>query len=366
MKIVFFIGNLIGGGKERRLLELIKYLCKQSELEIHILLIRKYIDYPIFNQLNVKYTYIINKNNKKIPLYIAYKVQLLINKIKPDIIHTWGSEETFYILLSKILFKIPLINSQITSAPPKGSITFRQRILNKINFAFSDIIISNSYAGIESFNSPRRKSIVIYNGIDLSRFENLPKKNIIKEKYGIKTPFAVVMVASFTKNKDYNRFIRIANIICQNRKDISFICVGGFVNNNSYFNVAKKLAEQNPLIIFTGIISEVEALVNSCDIGVLFSPYGEGISNAILEYMALSKPVIAYDLGGTNEVIKDGENGFLIKEENDEQISKIIITLIDNYKLRKKLGENGRKKIEEYFNIQKMGKEYMNIYYKLI
>jgi len=110
----------------------------------------------------------------------------------------------------------------------------------------------------------------------------------------------------------------------------------------------------------------VEALVNACDIGVLFSPYGEGISNAILEYMALSKPVIAYDSGGTREVIKNGENGFLIKEEDDEQISKIIIELIDNYKLRKKLGENGRKKIEEYFNIQKMGKEYMNIYNKFI
>ena len=366
MKIVFFIGNLRGGGRERRLLELVKYLYTQNEVEIYVLLLRKYIDYPIFNQLPVKYNYIINKNEKKFPLYIAYKVLLIINKIKPNIVHTWGNEETFYSLLPKILFKYSLINNQISSAPPERTIALNHKIMTKINFAFSDIIISNSYAGIESFNPPRGKSIVIYNGIDLTRFENLPKKNIIKEKYGIKTPFAVVMVASFTKNKDYNRFIRIANIICQNRKDISFICVGGFVNNNSYFNVAKKLAEQNPLIIFTGIISEVEALVNSCDIGVLFSPYGEGISNAIIEYMALSKPVIAYDLGGTNEVIKDGENGFLIKEENDEQISKIIITLIDNYKLRKKLGENGRKKIEEYFNIQKMGKEYMNIYYKLI
>lgn len=366
MRIVFFVGNLRGGGKERRLLELIKYLCNQSEVEIHVLLIRKFIDYPIFNQLPVKYTYIINKNSKKIPLYIAYKVQLFINKIKPDIIHTWGSEETFYILLSKILFKIPLINGQITSAPPKESIPLGQRILNKINFAFSDIIISNSYAGIESFNPPRRKSIVIYNGIDLKRFENLTDKDLIKEKYGIITPFAVIMVASFTQNKDYNRFIRIANIICQNRKDISFICVGGPGKDISYFELAKKVAANNPLINFTGIISEVEALVNACDIGVLFSPYGEGISNAILEYMALSKPVIAYDSGGTREVIKNGENGFLIKEEDDEQISKIIIELIDSYRLRKKLGENGRKKIEEYFNIQKMGKEYMNIYNKFI
>ncbi len=366
MKIVLFVGNLRGGGKERRLLELIKYLYTHSELEIYILLIRKYIDYPIFDQLPIKYNYIINKKGKKIPIYISYKVFLFINKIKPDIIHTWGSEETFYILLPKILLKIPLINSQITAASPKESIPLGQRILNKINFAFSDIIISNSYAGIESFNPPRRKSIVIYNGIDLKRFEKLPDKNLIREKYGIKTPFAVVMVASFTQNKDYNRFIRIANIICQQRKDISFLCVGGPGNDNSYFELAKKEAENNPLIIFTGIISEVEALVNACDIGVLFSPYGEGISNAILEYLALKKPVIAYDSGGSKEIIKNGENGFLIKNENDMQISKIIIELIDNYELRIQLGENGRKKIEEYFNIENIGKEYMEIYNRFI
>ncbi len=120
-------------------------------------------------------------------------------------------------------------------------------------------------------------------------------KDIIKEKYGIITPFAVIMVASFTQNKDYNCFICIANIICQEHKDISFICVGGPGKDISYFELAKKVAANNPFIFFSGIISEVEALVNTCDIGVLFFPYEDGISNAILEYMALSKPVIAYD-----------------------------------------------------------------------
>ena len=365
MKIIFFIGTLATGGKERRLVELLKYLKENTNYEILLVLRQGKINYEAFYEIGINYKILTKSYIKKDPRLPFYFLSIC-RRYKPNLIHTWGSMPTFVAILSSLILHIPLINSQITSAPPKESISLGQRMLNKINFAFSDKIISNSYAGIESFNPPRRKSIVIYNGIDLQRFEDLTDKDLIKEKYGIITPFVVIMVASFTKNKDYNRFIRIANIICQDRKDISFLCVGGPGKDISYFELAKKIAANNPLIIFTGIISEVEALVNACDIGVLFSPYGEGISNAILEYMALSKPVIAYDSGGTREVIKNGENGFLIKNEDDEQISKIIIELIDNYKLRKKLGENGRKKIEEYFNIQKMGKEYMNIYNKFI
>jgi len=365
MKIIFFIGTLLTGGKERRLIELLKYIKQNTNYDILLVLRQKKINYTEFYNISISYR-ILSSSYMQKDLRLPFYFLSICKKFKPDLIHTWGSMPTFVAILSSLILHIPLINNQITSAPSRASISFSEKIINRINFTFSDIIISNSYAGIKSFNPPLKKSRVIYNGIDLKRFENLPDKNLIKEKYKIKTPFAVVMVASFTKNKDYNRFIRIANIICGIRNDISFICVGGPGKDISYFYEAKKEAENNPLIIFTGNISEVEALVNACDIGVLFSPYGEGISNAILEYMALSKPVIAYDSGGTKEVIKNGENGFLIKEEDDEQISKIIIELIDNYKLRKKLGENGRKKIEEYFNIQKMGKEYMNIYNKFI
>lgn len=73
---------------------------------------------------------------------------------RPDIIHTWGCMPTAVAILASIILSIPLINGQIVSAPPK---VFHsgQKIINKINFIFfSDIIISNSYAGIKSFNPP--------------------------------------------------------------------------------------------------------------------------------------------------------------------------------------------------------------------
>jgi len=366
MKVVLFCGNLRTGGKERRMLELAKYLSTRSDIEVYILLIRQYVNYPILYTLPVQFHFIIQKNDKKNPLILTYRILKTIKRIKPNLIHTWGSEETLYILPSIFLFKISLINGQITSAPPKECISFSEKIINKINFYFSDIIISNSYAGIESFNPPHNKSRVIYNGIDMNRFNNIPDKNVIKTKYNIKTTYAVVMVGSFTENKDYDRFIRIANLVCSIRKDISFVCIGGSGRSTESFQRAKKQAELNPLIIITGIISEVEAVVNACDIGVLFSPNGEGISNAILEYMALGKPVIANNSGGTKEIIKDGENGILIADESDFQISGIIIELIDNIELRDKLGKSGRKLIEKCFTLERMGIDYVDLYFKVL
>ena len=78
--------------------------------------------------------------------------------------------------------------------------------------------------------------------------------------------------------------------------------------------------------------------------------------------MALEQPVIAYDIGGTKEIIKDKDNGILITDESDFQISKIITELVDNIELRDKLGKRGRKLIEKSFTLDEMGRKYMQIY----
>ena len=81
--------------------------------------------------------------------------------------------------------------------------------------------------------------------------------------------------------------------------------------------------------------------------------------------MALGKPVIAYDIGGTKEIIKNGVNGILLKEENDFQVSKLISDLIDNVQLREKFGKHSRKIIEERFTLDEMGMKYMQTYERM-
>lgn len=365
IRVLFFIGSLRAGGKERRLLELLNYLKKNTDIKLMVVMTTPIIDFPYFYDLEVEYKFI-KKSLKKGDFTVFYKFYKICKEYRPDIIHTWGAVQTFYTLPTISMLNIPLVNSQITSAPPKEAVGLWEKLIDKVNFKHSKIIISNSEAGIRSFNPPRYKSVVIYNGINLGRFENLPEKHTIKDRYNIHTPYTIVMIASLSANKDYDLFYRLAEKISARRKDITFIGAGAFFENDPLYQKTKDLGQVFPNIKFLGRIEEVEALVNACELGVLFSTNGEGISNSIMEYMALSKPVIANDAGGTSELVKDGYNGYLIKNETDEELTIKMLELLDNVPKNKAFGANGRKIITNNFSLDKMGKAFLQVYLQVI
>ena len=124
-------------------------------------------------------------------------------------------------------------------------------------------------------------------------------------------------------------------------------------------------SKKNINIKFIDKILNIEELVYACDIGVLFSNIntGEGLPNAVIEFMALSKPVIATDAGGTNELILDEINGFLVKNE-ESIIVQLVKSLVDNVDLVKHMGEKGRRLIENKFTLDRMGKKFVDVYEK--
>jgi len=364
-RILFFIGSLRSGGKERRLIELLTWLKHQKSFELFVVLAFDYIDYPAFHKLGIEY-FILNKiQNSKDPR-IFVQLYRICKKFKPDIIHTWGGMQTFYILPASKLLKIPLVNSQITDAPPQRKVSAFAAFTNWINFRFSNLILSNSKAGLVSYGLDKynKKCYVIYNGFNLKRIQNLPSKAECRKMIGIKTDYALIMVGSFSENKDYQRFLNICSLVADNRSDITFIAVGDGKNLDSIKNEAVMLGLES--VKFTGHITNVEELVNACDIGVLFSPNGEGISNAIMEYMALGKPVIASDVGGTKEIVAHNESGYLIINESDQEIADMIVDLLVSQDKRLKFGEKGVSIIFDKFRLERMGKEFEELYSKLL
>lgn len=366
-RILYFIGSLTSGGKERRLIELLTYLKAKEEVELLVVVTRDVVHYPAFQQLGIPYL-VIPKSWKQYDLTIFFKFFKICRQFKPDLVHTWGRIQSLYSLPATLWQKIPLINSQITTAPPLVSKKSPFYWLDKLIFHFSAVVLSNSQAGLASFKPPRDKSLVIYNGMNPERFRQLAPARQIKEKYGISTPFAVVMAASFTDNKDYDRFFRVARLVTQAREDITFIGVGRPDNTNGKYERLRAQSQNHPRILFPGLTREVEALVNACDIGLLFSrdTHGEGLSNAILEYMALGKPVIANDNGGTREILHHHQNGFLIKSQTDEEIADMVQALVDDQQLYRSFSAASLQLIRENFALDKMGLSFEQVYRRAI
>lgn len=360
-RILIFIGSLRSGGKERRLIELLTYFRTKHLFEFLVVLTRNEIHYKDFFKLDIPHK-VIYKKWKRNDLTIFYQFYQICKQYRPHLIHTWGQMQSFYALPAVLGQRVPLVNSQITGAPEKPIRSFSFNLINRLNFRFSTVVIANSKAGIEAFHPPVRKSKVIYNGINLNRFKNLPLVDEVKEKYGITTPYAVLMAASFSPTKNYGLFYQVAEKVTRLRNDITFLGVGAYDFKGSEYTRLVEKSSGNNRILFPGRINDVEALVNACTIGVLFSANGEGISNSIMEYMALGKPVIAHKAGGTKELVRHNENGFLIENEADEEIAQMIIDLIDNQEKRQSFGEESKRIIEAQFSLDSMGKAFEHAY----
>jgi glycosyltransferase involved in cell wall biosynthesis len=115
-------------------------------------------------------------------------------------------------------------------------------------------------------------------------------------------------------------------------------------------------------------LGKKENIVNflrSSDIFILPS-LAEGLSNALLEAMACGLPVVATNIGGTNEVIKNGVNGILVEPKNSEQLAQAILSLMKNQKYAYRLGINARKTITEKYSLDLLSEKYVHLYCKLL
>lgn len=349
MKILFFIESLHSGGKERRLVELIKGLSRDPNFEMELVLTKENIHYTEIERTGIKIHFFVRKIKKDPRIFI--KFYSLAKKYKPDIIHVWGNMVAIYAIPTKIILGIPMINNEITDARINVS---KSILSHKLTFPFSDKIISNSYAGLEAYNAPANKSSVIYNGFEFDRINNLESKDLIRDKFNIKTKFIVAMVASFTVYKDYTTFIKAALELLITNNDVTFLCIGG----GDFEKYKQIIGHENEInILFLGKQENIESIMNVCDIGVLISNsklHGEGISNSLLEFMALSKPVIANDCGGTIEIVENNKNGFIIEDQNYLDLKDKILTLLEDENLRIMFGQESIKIVTKFFSIEKM------------
>ncbi len=361
IKILFFLDSLRAGGKERQAVELLKQLSAKQDFKFELLLMKKGIHYKEVNDLNIKINYLYRRNIFDISVF--FKLFKILKKIEPSILHTWSTITALYAGPVARLLKIKNICGSVRGATNVKT-HFKSRLINKTGFLFADKIIANSYAGILSRNlKDSKKAMCIHNGFDFSRIRNLEKHKDIREKFSIKSDKIIGMVGSLDDRKDNEIFINAAKQILKKRRDVTFLVVG----DGPKLEYLKSLVEKKDRghIIFTGRQDEIESIVNIFDIGVLTSKnefFREGISNSIMEYMALEKSVIATDSGGNSEIVEDKITGFLVRPKDLDALLGKIDYLLDNPGIAEKMGKAGRVRIEKEFNIEKMINSFIELY----
>ena len=359
------IDSLTSGGRERRLVELVKGFRQYEDVELALVIFSDKIHYKEIFEFGIPVK-ILKRVPKKNPM-VFYRLYKFCNHWKPDLIHSWGTMSTILAIPSSALLRIKLINANIVNAPINMGFFDKQYFRARITYPFSTVILGNSWAGLKAYKVPEQKAVCIYNGFGIERLKDLKDKKVIRERFSIVTPKIVGMVASFTDKKDFETYIKAAMLLFEQRKDITFLAIGEGANLEKCKQMVSP--EYSTCFIFTGVQTDIESIVNSFDVGVLATNteiHGEGISNSILEYMALGKPTVATTGGGTNEIVEDGTTGFLIPSNSPQALADKISYLLENSDEAEKMGSNGKRRITEVFGLDKMTNEYYNLYKKLL
>jgi glycosyltransferase involved in cell wall biosynthesis len=359
MKILFLINDLDGGGKERQLVELIRG-CLLKGCECQLILSRDKIYYEEIRQILPEITVL-----SRFRLVAWFRVFRRIRTFRPDIVHSFISFSSLYVSLCKPFLNFRFVEESVRSAPFRKVFPWHKKVVDRINFFFADQVVSNSKAGLVSYKVPAKKANVICNGFDFARISVLPGEAEIRARLSITTPWVAGMVANFTRNKDYGAFFRVADQVLKHREDVTFVAVGGGSGSAGFLS----RYSANPHIRFTGAYREIEHLVNIFTVGFLLSDsrhHAEGISNSIMEYMALGKPVIATAGGGTPELVEDGVSGFLIPGNDIQEMVRCLNYLLDHPEEARKMGALGQARTRKEFSLNRMVESHLELYSRML
>lgn len=204
-----------------------------------------------------------------------------------------------------------------------------------------------------------RKHCIEVDGIDPSRVETIHNGLKLSPTTTKETEahhnFLITTVGNIRRVKGHDIFVRAAALVLEKCPDVSF-SIAGSVLDREYFQELESLVLELGLsrhFYFTGPTDQVAEYLQSADIFVLPSR-SEGFSNAIIEAMAESLPVVATNVGGNSEAISTGVNGFIVAPDNAPALAQAIITLCVDPQLAQRMGAAGREMALTLFSEEAM------------
>jgi glycosyltransferase involved in cell wall biosynthesis len=217
---------------------------------------------------------------------------------------------------------------------------------------------------------PARKITTVYNGLDMGRVAVRPglQREDVLASYGLPrgtTHRFITIVANMRHAvKDHPTFLRAARQVSAIVPDAMFLLAGEGELTASLRALAVQLGLERK-VFFLGRCERVAELLAISDVCVLSSKM-EGFANAILEYMAASRPVVATDVGGAREAVTHGETGYLVQPGDNEAMAMYIITLLSDPDHARLMGSRARSVIEAKFSAEAHLARSEDLYARLI
>lgn len=243
-----------------------------------------------------------------------------------------------------------------------------------MNVAVSEAVRHNV---VDTLGLPEEITTTLYNCVDLDEFRRLDaaERTAARAELGY-TPEnrVVIMVARMVAQKNHPLALDVAAEVIRDVPEARFLFVGGGPDEETMIARAAELGIADKCQ-FPGRRDDVPRLLSASDVAILPS-FKEGFSNAVLEAMACGVPIIASDVGGNNEIIDNGENGYLLETAPDpgsrfgikivsSHFPRLLKRLLTDNEHRQKLADTAWQKSRHY-GIDAMVREIEQLYLEIL
>jgi len=200
--------------------------------------------------------------------------------------------------------------------------------------------------------------LVAGSGVDINRFTPADRNG--RDNHAP----VIVMIGRLLRQKGIPEFVQLAKDIRGLRPGARFL-LAGEEESRSPDAVSADWLHQQSSIEFLGRLVDVAPLLQQADLFLFPSYYREGVPRVVLEASAMGLPTVGFDVPGVREAIRDGETGYLVKNRDLATMTARVDELLDDPRLRLRMGQNARKLAEDCFDLRVIEERYFELYREL-
>jgi len=289
-------------------------------------------------------------------------------RTRPDIVHTFFPVANIFAVIAA---RLAGVRSVVSSRRDYGEwMTARYLAFTKLANRFARRIVANSHSvkalTVEAEKVATDKVDVFYNGIDVTAFDDMNVNWELKQRLNIPKQNKVVgIVANYRPMKRHDTFLLAAREVLRVRSDVDFLFVGGGGPTESDTVALGKSLGIAEKLHFVGSQTDIVSYLSIMDVGVNCSER-EGLSNAVMEYMAAGVPSIVSQSGGNPDLITHQQHGLTFPIGDYRALADGICTLLDNEKMREELRLAAKKRTRGELTVAAMLANYEKWYTAMI
>jgi glycosyltransferase involved in cell wall biosynthesis len=285
---------------------------------------------------------------------LMLRLARLFRRSQVDVVHTHNEAALLYAAPAARLARVAAVLH--TRHGQSFHVTHRQATAFWLGSYLADrvVCVSRATAALsEEQGIPRNRIMTVWNGIDLCRF---PYR-------GPNPGGPIVMVGRMAHVKDVGTLLRATALAVKQQPQLRLEIAGDGEELPALQQLAKELCISEQ-VTFLGQIDDIPGLLSRASLLAL-SSLSEGVSLTLLEAMAAGLPVVATRVGGNPEVVVEGETGLLVPSQSPEKLAEALVHLQADPELARRMGQAGRSRVEHYFDVRRMVRDYEGLYESL-